>query len=139
MNLYVESSALLAELLEEPSGASIREKIGSSRFVVSSRLTFFECRRVLERFAATDRIDAAGAADSLARVQSLEEAWEVAEITETIWNRASRRFPREPVRSLDALHLATMLEWSHAVGNLAVLSLDERILANARALDLSIA
>jgi hypothetical protein len=49
-------------------------------------------------------------------------------------DRARRRFAKEPVRALDALHLASALVVKAAVSTFAVLSLDETIRANARAL-----
>ena len=49
-------------------------------------------------------------------------------------DRARRRFPREPVRALDALHLATVLRIGDFRPGLGVLSFDRRIRANAAAL-----
>ena len=48
--------------------------------------------------------------------------------------RARRRFPREPVRALDALHLATAVRTAEFRPGLRVLSFDNRIRANAVAL-----
>ncbi|MGH7266990.1 MAG: hypothetical protein ACREMB_19385, partial [Candidatus Rokuibacteriota bacterium] len=48
--------------------------------------------------------------------------------------RARRPFPREPVRTLDALHLATALAARIAVGGLALVSLDQRIRTAGREL-----
>jgi prevent-host-death family protein len=52
--------------------------------------------------------------------------------------RARRPFPVEPVRTLDALHLASALVASARVTDLALLSLDERVRTAGRALGLPI-
>ena len=48
--------------------------------------------------------------------------------------RARQPFPVEPIRTLDALHLASALSARAAVPGLSVLTLDERIRQNAREL-----
>ncbi|OGP87951.1 MAG: hypothetical protein A2156_01605 [Deltaproteobacteria bacterium RBG_16_48_10] len=40
-------------------------------------------------------------------------------------------FPREPIRTMDALHLASALLLRSAISGLTMLSLDERIRTNA--------
>ena len=57
--------------------------------------------------------------------------WAVAEISAAIGARAEQAFPVEPVRTLDALHLATALRLREAVPDLAVLTTDERLRVNA--------
>jgi hypothetical protein len=52
VNLYAESSAVLAWLLDEPSAATVRQLIGVSEITVSSDLTLIECDRVLLRAVA---------------------------------------------------------------------------------------
>lgn len=53
--------------------------------------------------------------------------------------RGTARFPHEPVRTLDALHLATALMFHEAHRALTVVSVDEGIRENAVALGLSVA
>jgi hypothetical protein len=52
--------------------------------------------------------------------------------------RARRPFPVEPVRTLDALHLASALVASARLPDLALLSLDERVRSAGRALGLPV-
>jgi len=52
--------------------------------------------------------------------------------------RARRPFPVEPVRTLDAIHLASALLASARVADLGLLSLDERVRAAGRALGLPV-
>jgi ABC-type hemin transport system ATPase subunit len=64
--------------------------------------------------------------------------WILMEISEEVRERATRVFPDEPVRTLDAVHLATALVFLRAFPALELFSYDERILRNAKALGLSI-
>lgn len=50
-----------------------------------------------------------------------------------------QRFPAEPVRTMDAVHLATALFLVPRVGPLAMLSTDVRIVKNAPLLGLPLA
>ncbi len=58
------------------------------------------------------------------------------EITADIRIRAGEAFPVEPVRTLDAIHLATALQFARALPGLSVLTFDRRILANLEPLGL---
>ncbi len=58
------------------------------------------------------------------------------EITAEVRNRASMNFPIEPVRSLDAIHLATALEFMQAYNEMKVISFDKRIIDNLEPLGL---
>ena len=49
MNLYAESSAVLAWLLGEDAGAEVKEILTRAETVVASDLTVIECDRVLIR------------------------------------------------------------------------------------------
>lgn len=51
---------------------------------------------------------------------------------------ADDRFPAEPVRTLDALHLASALFLNEFVPSLAVLSADDRIRNNAAQLGFAV-
>jgi hypothetical protein len=59
------------------------------------------------------------------------------EITKEIREGASQPFPVEPVRSLDAIHLSTALEFLKLYPGLKVLSFDKRINDNIPSLGLS--
>ena len=51
MNLYAESSAVLAWLLDESTGTFVRQALSKAELVVASDLTIIECDRVLHRAA----------------------------------------------------------------------------------------
>lgn len=64
--------------------------------------------------------------------------WTLLSIGHAVIDRARRPFPAEPVRTLDALHLASALNAAEALDDLTVLSLDRRVRSSASALGLSV-
>lgn len=58
------------------------------------------------------------------------------EISSDVRLRAGRPFPAEPIRSLDAIHLATALALVEGYGPMTVLSSDDRIDRNLEPLGL---
>lgn len=134
MNLYVETSALLRDLLDGDRAAEVRDALARASLVVTSRLTLLEVARVLARLRVLDPELAARIAPRDAAFQSESDLWAIQPLDDDILLRCGRPFPREPVRALDAIHLATLEKLSGAVADLAVLSTDERIRDNATAL-----
>jgi predicted nucleic acid-binding protein len=127
MNVYAESSAVLAWLLGEETGRSVRAVLQHSELVLASDLTLVECDRVLIRAVTTGEIEEAAAADRRAYLNAATSHWYVWRISLEIVERARHPFPAEPIRTLDALHLASALAVRSAVPAVELLSLDERI------------
>ena len=103
---------------------------------MASDLTLVECDRILIRRQATGGLSEA---DALRLRQALVEAaghWNLMRIEREVVDRARSPFPGEPIRTLDALHLASALVARAAVADLALLSLDEKVRASGRALGL---
>lgn len=139
MIAYAESSAVLTWLLGERREAAVRQLLAEAERVVASTLTSVECARALARGVTTERLSPT---DELAALQLLDMAsssWVTLEMTGRVLDRARARFPHEPVRTLDALHLATALMFHEAHGALTLVSLDEKMRENAVALGLSVA
>lgn len=126
MSVYAESSAVLAWLLDEGSGPRVRHLLGTEE-ILASDLTLIECDRVLLRAAALGELTEAEAADRRAHLTKAASCWHVLRIGPEIVERARRPFPGEPIRTLDALHLASLLVARSAVAGLELLSLDDRI------------
>ena len=131
MNLYAESSAVLAWLLGEDGGNDVRERLSAARLVLTSDLTLIECDRVLHRAVALGELNESEAAGRRTTAATTAEHWAVFAIDAEIVERTRRAFPREPIRTLDAVHLSTALVARALVTDLQLLSLDERIRANA--------
>ena len=129
-SLYLESSAVLSWLLDEPPAERVRQAVDRADSVLTSTLTLVESNRALIRIESQALITEAerqGLRGLLARESG---RWALIELTESVRARASERFPVEPVRSLDAIHLATALEAYELYPDLEVLSFDQRIIDN---------
>jgi predicted nucleic acid-binding protein len=127
VNLYAESSAVLAWLLDEASGPEVRQLLAGAEAIVASDLTLVECDRVLLRAAALGELMEADAADRRAHLATAASHWHVLRIGSEIVERARQPFPGDPIRTLDAIHLASVLVARSAVAGLELLSLDDRI------------
>jgi predicted nucleic acid-binding protein len=101
--------------------------LGNAELVLTSSLTLIECERVLIRAVATSLLPEAAAAERRAVLARTAEHWVVFDLDAEVMERARRPFPAEPIRTLDAIHLATAVLARTLVPELAVLSLDARV------------
>jgi predicted nucleic acid-binding protein len=106
---------------------------------VTSTLTFAEAARALVRARATGRITPAEERAALQAVQTFERRCSVVSVTDAVLTRAGRPFPIEPIRTLDAVHLATAELLGEAPQLLTIITRDDRIRENARALGYRVA
>jgi predicted nucleic acid-binding protein len=134
VRLYAESSAVLAWLLDEELATRIRQLLTATEIVLASDLTIVECDRVILRASAIGDLTEAEAADRRAHLTSAASHWQVLRIGPEVIERARQPFPAEPIRTLDALHLASALVARSAVAGVELLSLDERIRKSAKGL-----
>ena len=131
MIVYAESSAVLSWLLGEPNEALVRVALQDAERVVTSALTAAECARALTRARLLGRITTTAELAAMQLLDHAETAWDVHALTDRVLVRARAPFPADPVRTLDALHLATAVLLREALGPLAVLSLDDRVRVSA--------
>jgi len=131
---YAESSAVLAWLLDEAEGGKVEEALSSSDLVVASELTLVECDRALLRAVALGEMTDAEARDLQAGLMTVAAGWNIQSIELRVVERARQSFPDDRIRSLDAIHLGSALVARDSLGDIDVLSLDERIRSNAVAL-----
>jgi predicted nucleic acid-binding protein len=125
-------------LLDEPRSELVRESLASAEMVLASSLTVVECDRILIRAVATRVLTEAAAADRRAVLARTADHWVTFDLDPEVLDRVRRPFPAEPIRTLDAIHLATALLAKSLVSDLAVLSLDERVRRSAWQLGLSV-
>jgi predicted nucleic acid-binding protein len=124
--IYLDTSVVLAELLAEDRRADSRVWISP---LVSSRLVVYETwTRINDRGLATSHGDA---------VRELVGRVALVELSPIVLQRALDPFP-VPVRTLDALHLATIEYLRAQRVPLSIASFDERMLAAAAALQVPI-
>ena len=138
MNLYAESSAVLAWLLDEKSAPDVRHLLVEAQIIVASDLTLIECDRVLLRAAALGELTEADMADRRAHLTAAAAHWQILRIAPEIVERARQSFPGEPIRTLDAIHLASVLTARTVIAGLKLLSLDDRVRRSGKRLGLEI-
>ncbi|HEY2399232.1 MAG TPA: type II toxin-antitoxin system VapC family toxin [Steroidobacteraceae bacterium] len=138
MNLYAESSAVLAWLLDEETAMSVRQLLTEAESIVASDLTLVECDRVLIRAVHLEELTEAEAADRRAQLVAAASHWHVLRIANEVVERARQPFPGEPIRTLDAIHVASALVARAALPGLALLSLDDRVRNAAKKLGLEV-
>ena len=131
MTLYAESSAVLRWLLGESRGDDVDGLLRRARKVVCSRLTLIETRRMIHRAVAQDALDEVGSEAVFEALARAAARWGVLELSRDVAERAEGRFPVEPVRTLDAVHLASALFLRQSLPDLHVLSTDHRVRTNA--------
>jgi predicted nucleic acid-binding protein len=121
----------LCWLLDEARAAELRAPLGDAELLLTSSLTLIECERVLIRGVATNLVPEAVAAERGAVLARTADHWVVFDLDAEVTERARRPFPAEPIRTLDAIHLATAVLARSLVPDLTVLSLDERVRRSA--------
>lgn len=137
MNLYVETSAVAAWLLEEERGHAARSFLAEADAVHASDLALIECDRALRRAVDAGRITADQSLLLQDLVDTASAHWTLHAIDAEVVQRSRRSFPFEPVRALDAIHLATALVVRNLRPDLRVLSFDRRVRENAASLGLA--
>ncbi|HEY2934422.1 MAG TPA: PIN domain-containing protein [Acidobacteriota bacterium] len=129
---YIESSALVAALLERDAAAlkSVRTK---GRHVTSA-LTIAEAARAILRARAGARLTADEERAVVRALGRFERRSYVVGVTDAVLARVRRPFPVEPIRTLDAVHLATAELLGEPPPLVTFVTRDARVRDNARAL-----
>ena len=134
---YVESSALLAALLEHDVKAL--GTLRAAHQLVTSALTSTECHRGLVRARAAGRLSEDHAADCAQALHTFFARCTTIAVTAGILQRAGRPFAVEPIRTLDAIHLATAEALGDAPALTTMLTRDARVRDNAKTMGFAIA
>ena len=129
---YIESSALVAALLERDVAA--RASIRAQGKRVTSALTLAEAARAILRGRATGRLSEADERAATRGLQVFARRCDLVGVTDAVLARVGRPFPMEPIRTLDAVHLATAEELAEPPALVTIVTRDARVQDNARAL-----
>jgi predicted nucleic acid-binding protein len=136
MNLYVDSSAVLQFVLGQPNALAF----GPSEFThVTSELTECECLRTLDRYRLRGVLTDSQVGERREAVFDMLRGMDVVTVSTSVLRRASQPYPT-PLGSLDAIHLATALQWRDAgyARNITVATHDRELAAAARAMGLAV-
>lgn len=124
MSWYIDSSALVAVLLNQPSAIPLSEILEDNP--ITSRLTKVEVLRKIRKVDAT----------LVPRAELLLSQLLFSEMTESVLSRAEN-YPAEiTAKSADAIHLATAETLSPLI--MGVLTLDRQMATNAKKLGLKV-
>jgi hypothetical protein len=135
--VYLETSALLQWLLGQSAAGTVRRTLDRAEVVLTSVLTLTEVERALVRAEGQGGIRGGDAQRLRGLLNRAAASWTRMTVSDQVLERAGRPFPVEPVRTLEAIHLATALEFAAAFPDLKVLSHDRRVRDNAEALGIS--
>lgn len=128
---YIESSALLAALLEHDVAS--RKALRAEGRRVTSALTFAEGARAIVRARVSGRLTLAEERAALRALRVFQRRCDVVAVTDAVLTRAGRPFPVEPVRTLDAVHLATAEVLGEPPQLVTIVTRDRRVRDNATA------
>ena len=129
---YIESSALLAAFLEADVAA--RRALRARGRRLTSALTLAEAHRALVRARLAERLSADEERRAVRGLATFARRCELVAVTDEVLARAGRPFPVEPLRTLDAIHLASVELLDGAPQLIAVVTRDRRVAENARAM-----
>jgi len=129
---YIESSALLAALLERD--AAVLRALRAKGRQVTSALTLAEAARAIVRARTSGRLAPAQERAAVRGLRVFARRCFVVAVTDTVLARVGRPFPMEPIRTLDAVHLATAELLGEPPQLMTIVTRDDRVRDNARAL-----
>jgi predicted nucleic acid-binding protein len=128
----VESSALVAALFERDT--AVIKKIPSGTPQVTSALTLAEAGRAIVRARATGRLTAQEEQAAARALRTFERRCFILDVDRAVLDRVRRPFPVEPIRTLDAVHLATAELLGEVPPLVTIVTRDDRVRKNAEAL-----
>ncbi len=125
--LYLDTSAVLRAVLESGSSPEVETKIAAAPALITSRLSLVESARAFHRLRQLGQVSELRLADAQREVTSLWSRCELWELTAAVCDLARQVSPGKPLRTLDALHLATFLLARERIEDLELLTVDNRM------------
>ena len=132
----MESSALVAALLERDT--AIVKKVSRGTQQVTSALTLAEAGRAIIRARATGRLTAEEEQAAVRALRTFERRCFILDVDRAVLDRVRRPFPVEPIRTLDAVHLATADLLGEPPSLVTIVTRDGRVRENAEALGFTV-
>jgi predicted nucleic acid-binding protein len=123
---------LVAALLEREPDA--RRAVRSPGRRIASALTLTEAARAILRARVIGRLTPEQERASVRALDRFERRCYVVAVTKAVLARVRRPFPIEPIRTLDAVHLATAEMLGEPPALVTVVTRDARVRQNAEAL-----
>lgn len=126
-SLYLDTSVVLRAVIESGLTPEVERKITDAEFLVTSRLALVESSRALLRARHVARVSETQLVDAQREIDAIWARCEIWELTPLICAAASQVAPLRPLRTLDALHLATYLVARRRIEGLELLTVDDRL------------
>src|SRR6185369_2019619 len=101
---------------------------------VTSALTLAEAGRAIIRARATGRFTVVDERAAVRALRTFERRCFIVDVDRAVFARVRRPFPIEPIRTLDAVHLATTELLGEPPQVVTIVTRDVRVRDNARAL-----
>jgi predicted nucleic acid-binding protein len=127
LRLYLDTSAVLRAVLETGTTSAMEERIRAARVLVSSRLSLVESCRAFIRLRALGAASEARLVDAERDVAAIWSRCELWEMTRSVCEAACAVAAAQPLRALDAIHLATFVLARRRLDGLELLTADERL------------
>ena len=144
--MYLDSAVLVKLVVREPDSLFYAGQVDGQAGVSTSQLALTECWSALFRKQREGAIDAKGRRSAWRKLEQYvaDGALDLVPVDRGVLRRANqiieRCHPQVPVRSLDAIHLATALLWrEQSGGNLVMATHDAALGTAARASGLHVA
>lgn len=125
--LYLDSSAVLRPVLEQGLSPDLEARIADAEVLVTSRLSLVETARIFHRVRRLGERTESQIADAERTVRMLWRHCEIWELGREVCELAEAVAPTSSLRSLDALHLATFVLARREIGELQMLTADDRL------------
>ena len=125
--LYLDTSVVLRAVIERGTTPEIEARIAAAPVLVTSRLALVEASRALLRLRQQAAATEARLADARRELEALWSRCEVWELIPAVCDLAAHVSPDRPLRTLDALHLATFLLARQRIEGLALSTVDGRL------------
>ena len=129
---YIESSALVAALLKRDVAAL--KSVRTRGRQVTSALTIAETARAILRARTASRLTAEEERAAVRALRRFERRCYLVAVTDPVLARVRRPFPVEPIRTLDAVHLATAELLGDPPQLVTIVTRDTRVRDNAQVL-----
>lgn len=128
---------MVAALLEWNEDA--RSAVRNTGRRVTSALTLAEAARAILRARAGGRLTPEQERASALALRRFERRCYIVALTDAVLARVRRPFPVEPIRTLDAVHLATAELLGEPPALMTIVTRDDRVRENAIALGYAVA
>ena len=125
--LYLDTSAVLRAILESGAGRDLKARIARAPALITSRLSLVESSRALHRLRQLGQISESKLADADRELNAVWARCELWELTASVCERARQVAPAKSLRTLDALHLDTFVMARERIGDLELVTADQRL------------